>query len=590
MRILACLVAMPGAGCTLLLDLDPSDIRRPDAYSPEICDDGVPNTDGDELADCGDPDCAEHETCEVSPAACSDLADNDGDDAVDCGDSDCVEACTERGARCADGRDNDSNALVDCEEWACFGTLACLPRTTVIGPKPCGLIDQQPFLDVFESLGRWIQDGSVSLSPGRLELTDGSITSTVPYRIGSGFESSLTFGLVPRSTSCAAVDRCRVEMGFGTVVAPLLAVALESDGEELVARCLYHGRPIGASSTFRHRSFARLTVSFATKAPRVRLQGASVSGELTGIDVCRPELDPIEPPAPVFATSARPDGPGGTDLDLTHVSLQVDDAVETPACRTLGVFAPCPDTLRVAKGPGEYRALVRALGRDEIFAFTSTSGRTWTPFERRLSGPYELGALLYNSGADRFETWIREPSGQVFRVTSSRGATAWGGIEERADFFPEAAAVRELTYRAFVERLGGDGRTAIHGATSADGLSWMVSEEPALAAGPREAWDVEGVDNPAVSDAGDLWLMTYGAAAFGGRHQIGIAVSGDGVHWIRHVSNPVSRADNVGHDDRGAFDATVLLEGDALSMWYRGVSGLCGDLFGPIELEPSPSR
>jgi len=56
------------------------------ALEPEVCGDGVDN-DGDGLADCADPVCAEGPTCVEQ--SCGDLTDNDSDGKTDCEDDDC---------------------------------------------------------------------------------------------------------------------------------------------------------------------------------------------------------------------------------------------------------------------------------------------------------------------------------------------------------------------------------------------------------------------------------------------------------------------------------------------------------------------
>jgi hypothetical protein len=85
----------------------------------EICDDGIDN-DGDNLVDCGDPDCC-GPLCPPSalcPEVCDDGVDNDGDDLVDCADPDCFPTglCPEI---CDDEVDNDGDELVDCDDPDC---------------------------------------------------------------------------------------------------------------------------------------------------------------------------------------------------------------------------------------------------------------------------------------------------------------------------------------------------------------------------------------------------------------------------------------------------------------------------------------
>jgi len=83
----------------------------------ETCDDLADN-DGDGLADCADPECANGTVCGEEEEICDDGIDNDGDTRIDCYDRSCQTAmhCHEE---CADGIDNDGDTAVDCEDFEC---------------------------------------------------------------------------------------------------------------------------------------------------------------------------------------------------------------------------------------------------------------------------------------------------------------------------------------------------------------------------------------------------------------------------------------------------------------------------------------
>lgn len=83
-----------------------------------LCDNDY-DDDGDGLADCDDPDCAELERC----LGCFDGFDNDGDGLADCNDASCAdsEAC----GSCEDEVDDDGDGLIDCDDPDCAGTEAC---------------------------------------------------------------------------------------------------------------------------------------------------------------------------------------------------------------------------------------------------------------------------------------------------------------------------------------------------------------------------------------------------------------------------------------------------------------------------------
>ncbi len=73
--------------------------------------------DQDGLADCEDPDCAD-----ICIEDCDDGIDNDGDGREDCRDLDCVDECPED---CENGIDDDYDGLVDCEDAECADHKVC---------------------------------------------------------------------------------------------------------------------------------------------------------------------------------------------------------------------------------------------------------------------------------------------------------------------------------------------------------------------------------------------------------------------------------------------------------------------------------
>jgi len=115
------------------------------------CTDGHDN-DQNGLIDCDDPQCASLSTCEPKAACptpvdcsvaacveaglcsesdCADTLDNDGDTLADCEDPDCAEGCNNplgpQGQEvtyeaCRDGIDNDENGFTDCKDFSCQGS------------------------------------------------------------------------------------------------------------------------------------------------------------------------------------------------------------------------------------------------------------------------------------------------------------------------------------------------------------------------------------------------------------------------------------------------------------------------------------
>jgi subtilisin-like proprotein convertase family protein len=112
------------AGCSSPSSDDDDDVvidAPPPIDSPpplENCD-NVLDDDGDDLADCDDPDCAVAEQC-VPEMMCADGRDNDRDDQIDCADTDCATAvqCLPEGD-CTNGTDDDEDGDTDCADTDC---------------------------------------------------------------------------------------------------------------------------------------------------------------------------------------------------------------------------------------------------------------------------------------------------------------------------------------------------------------------------------------------------------------------------------------------------------------------------------------
>ena len=104
----------------------------------ELCSDLLDN-DGNNLADCKDPNCAAFAFCQETEegkentlAACMDEEDNDGDGLVDCDDAECKAfgICQETSAEntlaaCQDGKDNDKDGFIDCNDPECKAFNVC---------------------------------------------------------------------------------------------------------------------------------------------------------------------------------------------------------------------------------------------------------------------------------------------------------------------------------------------------------------------------------------------------------------------------------------------------------------------------------
>ena len=92
-------------------------------------------------------------------------------------------------------------------------------------------------------------------------------------------------------------------------------------------------------------------------------------------------------------------------------------------------------------------------------------------------------------------------------------------------------------------------------ATSPDGRSWQKAAASVLDLGPIGSWDEAGVGDPYVIDAGGKLYLFFVGMDRARRQRLGIAVSGDGLHWSKLTANPILE---IGPD--GAFDENGLGE------------------------------
>ncbi len=76
-------------------------------------------------------------------------------------------------------------------------------------------------------------------------------------------------------------------------------------------------------------------------------------------------------------------------------------------------------------------------------------------------------------------------------------------------------------------------------ATSTDGFRWTRQPAPVLSPGPRGSWDERGVADPYVLKLQGVFYVYYLGQNRAHQQQIGLARSGDGVHWTKLRSSPV---------------------------------------------------
>ncbi len=76
-------------------------------------------------------------------------------------------------------------------------------------------------------------------------------------------------------------------------------------------------------------------------------------------------------------------------------------------------------------------------------------------------------------------------------------------------------------------------------ARSSGGERWTRESEPVIGFGPRGAWDERAAADPYVIEAGGRLYMYYLGEDRARRQRLGLAVSDDGVRWTRHRDSPI---------------------------------------------------
>src|SRR5260370_27272435 len=90
---------------------------------------------------------------------------------------------------------------------------------------------------------------------------------------------------------------------------------------------------------------------------------------------------------------------------------------------------------------------------------------------------------------------------------------------------------------------GAKDRLRISLARSPDARAWRAEAAPVLDAGPVGAWDERAVADPYVIRIEPYFYMYYLGQDRAVRQRIGVARSGDGVHWEKLRANPVVEMD-----------------------------------------------
>ena len=101
---------------------------------------------------------------------------------------------------------------------------------------------------------------------------------------------------------------------------------------------------------------------------------------------------------------------------------------------------------------------------------------------------------------------------------------------------------------------GAKDRLRISMARSADARAWRKEPAPVLDPGPVGSWDERAVADPYVIRIEPYFYMYYLGQDRAARQRIGVARSGDGVHWEKLRANPVVE---MGEEEAGIGEPAV---------------------------------
>lgn len=100
-----------------------------------------------------------------------------------------------------------------------------------------------------------------------------------------------------------------------------------------------------------------------------------------------------------------------------------------------------------------------------------------------------------------------------------------------------------------------------------------LDSKPVLEPGPYGSWDERGVADPYVMEAGGKLYLYYLGMDRARRQRIGVAMSTDGVHWVKLRANPIVELGGYGaFDENGLGEPAVWAANGFYWMLYTGRS------------------
>lgn len=214
---------------------------------------------------------------------------------------------------------------------------------------------------------------------------------------------------------------------------------------------------------------------------------------------------------------------------------------------------------------------------------TSTDGTSWTRYGTNPVlnvGPsgwdtFQVSrpSVLFNGSS--YCMWYSGDNGNSIGFATSIDGISWTKYSGNPVF--SSGRYASVMFDGSIYKMWYEGYDyTIKYATSLDGISWTdYSSNPVLTHGLSGSWDGMYVSTPSVIFDGSQYIMEYtGYKDSMLSRTIGLAYSPDGTHWSKEPNNPIINVGTSGAwDDTLVDQATMLIVGSSLTMWYSGFDG-----------------
>ncbi|HMK38062.1 MAG TPA: T9SS type A sorting domain-containing protein [Bacteroidota bacterium] len=182
---------------------------------------------------------------------------------------------------------------------------------------------------------------------------------------------------------------------------------------------------------------------------------------------------------------------------------------------------------------------------------------------------------VYHAVSFNGTTWLSYPYGSVLARGSS-GSIDEGGILG-VESVIQVAGGYIMYYSAKGVINGGTDTLRICAATSTNGIDWQkYAGNPVISTGPKGSWDAMAAAGAHVMHEGGSFVMLYVGNDSISHGRTGLALSRDGLRWVKYANNPVLSGDSAAWDvanvSPGGFvkkDSTyyVLYGGTTIPSW-----------------------